>query len=194
MELLGGAATIIGLIYNFKSSRDAKSDREYHDFLNWLEENRYQNIRTQIEGNSELVRGVDGLLHENHDAVMSKLNFIEDSVSSIASGLSGLSTIAHVVRPSAELSEQALRILRNFVESKASFILELKTLGGGGEGYIIADGERRSLGITEPIFVDDDFDALCRLGLIKAGYNSSGSKMLTITRNAHKYVAHMNAK
>ncbi|MFW8632077.1 hypothetical protein [Vibrio natriegens] len=192
MEVLSSLATIIGLIYNFKSGRDAKSDREYHDFLNWLEENRYNNIIKQIEGSDELVRGVESLLRENHDTVLDKLNFIEDAVSCLVSGMSSLSTIAHAIRPNAELSDQAIRILRNFVESQASFILELKTLGGSGEGYMIADGDGRKLGISEPRFVEDDFDSLCALGLLTPDVNSKGSQMYRITRNAVKYVAQLD--
>lgn len=188
MEVLSSLATIVGLIYNFKSGRDAKSDREYHDFLNWLEQNRYNNIIKQIEGSDELVRGVESLLRENHDTVLDKLNFIEDAVSCLVSGMSSLSTIAHAIRPNAELSDQAIRILRNFVESQASFILELKTLGGDGEGYMIADGDGRKLGISEPRFVEDDFDSLCALGLLTPDVNSKGSQMYRITRNAVKYV------
>jgi hypothetical protein len=192
MEVFGSLATIIGLIYNFKSGRDAKSDREYHDFLNWLEENRYKNIIKQIEDNDELVNGVESLLRESHDTVIDKLNFIEDSVSGLVSGISGLNTIAHAVRPSAELSEQAQRMLKDFVESNGSFILELKTLGGDGEGYMIADGDRRQLGINEPRFVEDDFNSLCSLGLLTPDVNSKGSQMYRITRSAVRYVSQLD--
>lgn len=190
MEVFGSLATIIGLIYNFKSGRDTKSDREYHDFLNWLEENRYKSIIQQIEGNDELVNGVESLLRESHDTVIDKLNFIEDSVSGLVSGISGLNTIAHAVRPSAELSEQAQYMLKNFVESQGSFILELKTKDG--DSYMIADGDGRQLGINEPRFVEDDFDSLCSLGLLTPDVNSKGSQMYRITRNAVRYVSQLD--
>mgnify|MGYP000371489036 CR=1 FL=1 len=190
MEVFGSLATIIGLIYNFKSGRDAKSDREYHDFLNWLEENRYKNIIKQIEDNDELVNGVESLLRESHDTVIDKLNFIEDSVSGLVSGISGFNTIAHAVRPSAELSEQAQRMLKNFVESQGSFILELKTKDG--DSYMIADGDGRQLGINEPRFVEDDFNSLCSLGLLTPDVNSKGSQMYRITRSAVRYVSQLD--
>lgn len=190
MEVFGSLATIIGLIYNFKSGRDVKSDREYHDFLNWLEENRYKNIIKQIEDNDELVNGVESLLRESHDTVIDKLNFIEDSVSGLVSGISGLNTIAHAVRPSAELSEQAQYMLKNFVESQGSFILELRTKDG--DSYMIADGDGRQLGINEPRFVEDDFDSLCSLGLLTPDVNSKGSQMYRITRNAVRYVSQLD--
>lgn len=190
MEVFGSLATIIGLIYNFKSGRDAKSDREYHDFLNWLEENRYKNIIKQIEDNDELVNGVESLLRESHDTVIDKLNFIEDSVSGLVSGISGLNTIAHAVRPNAELSEQAQRMLKNFVESQGSFILELKTKNG--DSYKIADGDGRQLGINEPRFVEDDFNSLCSLGLLTPDINSKGSRMYRITRSAVRYVSQLD--
>ncbi|MFA0155731.1 hypothetical protein [Vibrio sp. 10N.261.46.A3] len=190
MEVFGSLATIIGLIYNFKSGRDAKSDREYHDFLNWLEENRYKNIIKQIEDNDELVNGVESLLRESHDTVIDKLNFIEDSVSGLVSGISGLNTIAHAVRPNAELSEQAQHMLKNFVESQGSFILELKTKDG--DSYMIADGDGRQLGINEPRFVEDDFNSLCSLGLLTPDVNSKGSQMYRITRRAVRYVSQLD--
>ena len=190
MEVFGSLATIIGLIYNFKSGRDVKSDREYHDFLNWLEENRYKNIIKQIEDNDELVNGVESLLRESHDTVIDKLNFIEDSVSGLVSGISGLNTIAHAVRPSAELSEQAQYMLKNFVESQGSFILELRTKDG--DSYMIADGDGRQLGINEPRFVEDDFDSLCSLGLLTPDVNSKGSQMYRITRSAVRYVSKLD--
>ncbi|WP_372378325.1 hypothetical protein ACBZ91_04195 [Vibrio natriegens] len=192
MEVFSSLATVIGLIYNFKSDRKSASDDEYQDFLNWLSDKRHKNLIEQINMNHVLGLSIKGLLQQNHDLVLSKLNHLDQSLSQLASGIDGFNEIAKAIKPNADLSEQAITILRNLVESQGSFILESTSLEG--TTYHLYDGDRRSLGITENRYLEDDLGRLCSLGLLMPDYNRSGSRMFRITRNAVKYIAQVDGQ
>ncbi|CAK3522638.1 hypothetical protein [Vibrio cyclitrophicus] len=192
MEVFSSLATVIGLIYNFKSDRKSTSNDEYQEFLNWLADKRHKKLIEELNTNQVLGLSIKGLLQQNHDLVISKLNLLDESLLQLASGIDGIHEIAKAVNPNVELSEQAITILRNLVESQGSFILESKTLSG--TNYRVYDGDRRSLGITEYRFVDDDFDLLCSLSLLTLDFNGSGSRMFRVTRNAVKYIAQVDGQ
>lgn len=192
MEVFSSLATVVGLIYNFKSERKSASDDEYQEFLNWLNDKRHKNLIEELNNNQILGLSIKGLLKQNHDLVLNKLSNLDESLLQLASGIEGLHEIANAINPNAELSEQAITILRNLVESQGSFILESKTLSG--TDCRVYDGDRRSLGITEYRFLDDDFSLLCSLGLLMPDFNSSGSRMFRVTRSAVRYIAQVNER
>ncbi|WP_210457233.1 hypothetical protein [Vibrio crassostreae] len=192
MEVFSSLATVVGLIYNFKSERKSASDDEYQEFLNWLNDKRHKNLIEELNKNQILGLSIKGLLKQNHDLVLNKLSHLDESLLQLASGIEGLHEIANAINPNAELSEQAITILRNLVESQGSFILESKTLSG--TDYRVYDGDRRSLGVTEYRFLDDDFSLLCSLGLLMPDFNSSGSRMFRVTRSAVRYIAQVNER
>ncbi|MFS1987708.1 hypothetical protein BCT96_008675 [Vibrio splendidus] len=192
MEIFSSLATIIGLIYNFKSDRKSVSDDEYQEFVNWLSDKRHKSVIEELHTNQLLGLSIKGLLQQNHDLVLSKLNHLDESLLQLASGIEGFHEIANAINPNAEISDQAMTILRNLVESQGSFILESKTLSG--TDYRVYDGDRRSLGITEYRFVDDDFNLLCSLGLLMLDFNGSGSRMFRVTRSAVKYIAQVDGR
>ncbi|EGQ8136975.1 hypothetical protein MZJ28_001414 [Vibrio parahaemolyticus] len=192
MEVFNSLATVIGLIYNFKSDRKSASDDEYKEFLNWLSDKRHKKLIDELNTNQLLGLSIKGLLQRNHDLVLSKLNHLDESLLQLASGIEGFHDIARAINPNAELSQQAITILRNLVESQGSFILESTTYSG--TTYRVYDGDRRSLGITESRFVDDDFNLLCSLGLLMPDFNSSGSRMFRVTRSAVKYIAQVDGQ
>ncbi|MCD9481562.1 hypothetical protein [Photobacterium phosphoreum] len=190
MEMFSSLATVIGLIYSFKSERKSASNDEYQEFLNWLNEKRHKKLIEELDTNYLLGLSIKGLLQQNHDLVLSKLNHLDESLLQLASGIEGFHDIAKAINPNAELSDQAITILKNLVESQGSFILESKTLSG--TNYRVYDGDGRSLGITEYRFVDDDFNLLCSLELLMPDFNGSGNRMFRITRNAVKYISQVD--
>ena len=192
MEMFSSLATVIGLIYSFKSERKSASNDEYQEFLNWLNEKRHKKLIEELDTNYLLGLSIKGLLQQNHDLVLSKLNHLDESLLQLASGIEGFHDIAKAINPNAELSDQAITILKNLVESQGSFILESKTLSG--TNYRVYDGDGRSLGITEYRFVDDDFNLLCSLELLMPDFNGSGNRMFRITRNAVKYISQVDGQ
>ena len=190
--MFSSLATVIGLIYSFKSERKSASNDEYQEFLNWLNEKRHKKLIEELDTNYLLGLSIKGLLQQNHDLVLSKLNHLDESLLQLASGIEGFHDIAKAINPNAELSDQAITILKNLVESQGSFILESKTLSG--TNYRVYDGDGRSLGITEYRFVDDDFNLLCSLELLMPDFNGSGNRMFRITRNAVKYISQVDGQ
>ena len=80
MEVFSSLATIIGLIYNFKSDRKSASDDEYQEFVNWLSDKRHKSVIEELHTNQLLGLSIKGLLQQNHDLVLSKLNHLDESL------------------------------------------------------------------------------------------------------------------
>lgn len=185
-------ATIVGLLSNFMAEERATSDDEYKEFLAWLHQKRHRALLDEINSNHLLDLSIKGLLSKNHGQVMDALNFLNESVSVIASRISGLREISLAVSPNSELSPQAVSILTQLDSSGGSFFLELRTFDG--TDYEIMDGNGGSIEIHEPRFVDDDLATLSALGLLRPDFNSHGYRIWRITREAAKLVKSGAAK
>jgi len=181
-------ATIISLIASFKSSRDGQSNDEYKEFTKWLIKANHSEIRCLLESNTNITNGVKELLNQNNEVLLEKLTGIDEILASIASNVDGFSQIAKAVRPSSEISSQALSILRQFEDKSASKIIESKAIGSGPK-YFFLDGEGGNLVFDDPRFIEDDFTTLGNLGLLRQDSNSQGYKLFIITRNGSKLVA-----
>ena len=178
-------ATIVGLVSNFKAGRQASSDDEYMDFLEWLSEKRHDEIIQSINSNPSLSSAIEGLLNQSHQQVMEKLAALDNSLLELASRLQGFQQISHAIAPGTEMSEQALSILQQLEESGGSVFIELKFLGGSMFQVMDASAQ---LQIDEPRFVDDDLKKLCELGLLLSDQNKKGERLFRITRASVKYV------
>ncbi|EOW9192493.1 hypothetical protein [Vibrio cholerae] len=186
MEVLGSLATIVGLICNFKSERRASSDDEYKAFVEWLDTKRHKSIIDEINSNHLLGLSIKSLLNQNHDVVVKKLSALDTSIIQLASQIDGLKEVANAIAPNIELSDQAVSILRQLVDSQGSCFIELKMLGG--TIYQMMDGNSGSVDYDEPRFIDDDLNQLCQLGLLNLNYNSSGDRLFRITRATARYI------
>lgn len=85
-----------------------------------------------------------------------------------------------------ELSEQAILILRQFVESGGAdlFYMDL----GGGE-FVLQIDNLAQVGVTDPRFIQDDLNQLVNLRLLTVQYNSNGDPYYGITRSAARFIA-----
>lgn len=179
-------ATIVGLICNFKSERSLSDKTEYHDFVNWLEEKRHENIIDLVKANNQLSNGIQSFLREDNKLIMSKLNALGDIMSTLSARIEGLSEIAAAVNPGHEISDQCLRILRQLNESESSRFIEIKIRGQSL--FQIMDGKGGNIDYEEPRFIEDDLLTLQELGMLRLDYGSKGSRIFYITRRAVEFL------
>src|SRR5690606_25149383 len=163
-------ATILGLVGNFSAGRRNEAAASYEEFMEWLIKSNHAEVVDLISQNATTIIGVKALLSVTRQEMGDRLNQIDASLARIASGFEELRPLALAVYPQSELSEQALSVLSQLVDSGASKMLALSYLEGFGLQYI--DGDGGALSCSEPRFIDDDPASLVDLGLLRLEHNS----------------------
>ena len=193
MDPLTGAltfSTIVGLLSNFKGER---SSREMGEFIHWLKEKHHNDVVDQLEGNQALLGEVAGLLSTNHGELVSRLNELDRIMSSVAARIDGFTGVAVAVYPEEELSEQAVSVLRQLVESGAKYFLHLPEMNGGEpDGYHLFEGAHGQIKYSEPRFMEDDLLTLVSYGLLNHEYTNQGNSKYSVTRAAVGYIEAMH--
>jgi hypothetical protein len=179
-------ATVVGLIGQFKSSKDGAKSQDFNEFMTFLIENGHSEIRSLIEASHTTTIGIKAVLGQHASQVNEALLKIDTALAAFASTLDGFADIGSGLRPETVLSSQALDILRQFENAKASTALERKHRGhtllymlDGNSGYIAAD---------EVQFLEDDLMRLTELGLLRPDSNQSGERLFRYTRAASSLV------
>jgi hypothetical protein len=183
VSLAGSFATIVGLVGLFKQERRADKDQGKDAFLNWLTEHNHREIKELIIHSRDLSTGIETALRENHEIILAKLNDIDEILASLFSHIQGISGISIALHPNAELSDQAVSILRQLVDSTATEFIEHRR----GDGFITLHlNPGGQIETTQPRFLHNDLDALVQLNLLTLRIGSKGSRIFGITRNAEK--------
>lgn len=178
-------ATIVGLICNYRSERRASAQDDYHEFLQWINKQRHQELIDELNSNSSLVSGVKILLADNHDQIMAKLKALESSMAAVSSHINGLKEISLALAPNQGLSDQAYSIINQLDESGGSHFMELNNLAAHTPSYQIMDGNgNKAIEIEDTRFIDDDLNQLCNLGLLIPDETREGNRIFRITRTA----------
>lgn len=175
-------ATIMGLITNFKGEKRASENDDYQVFLQWLDETRQNLILDEINENRDLAKSIKNLLEQNNETLLEKLDQINSVVYKIASGINDFKDLAKAVSSSAGVSDQAISILTQLMDSDGSFFVESKMRGL--TLLHILDGNSGMIQIDESRFVEADLQVLTDLKLLILDYTSKGSRKWTITREA----------
>jgi hypothetical protein len=175
-------ATIVGLLFSFQSGRESV---KLQDFLEWMNQRHHKDLVRLIEQNNDLKSGLTVLMNRNHNEVMSQLSQLNDLMMSVSNQIEGLDTVAKVFQKNEGLSEQAIDVLRQFVNSSGDSIVVSKTIGDDKPYQI--DGARL-IDFEEPRFIEDDFDNLVENGLIKSEIDGSGYQWYKITRKAIRFI------
>ncbi len=189
MEVFSSMAAIVGLLSNFKSERRATSDDEYKEFVEWLDNKRHKKLIEEINSNHLLGLGIKSLLNDNHEVVVRKLSALDDSLVTLASQIDGFKDIASAISRNNELSDQAVSILKQLVDSGGRAILEMKMRGFSIFQVIGASG---GIEYDEPRFLDDDLKQLCKLELLIPSTNKDNQRVFTLTRFAIRYMEQLN--
>ena len=179
-------ATVVGLIAEFKSERKESSDDEYKVFIDWLTQKRHLSVVKRLTENKEMALSIQELLNQNHTEVVARLEGMDQILRGIASRLPSFSGLVTSVSTEHKISDQSLSIITQFVESEASFLIELTI--SGDVSLIVGDGKGGAISIEDQRFLHDDMSKLYELDFLKADRNGQGSRVWRITRSAEDFV------
>ena len=182
ITLANSFATIVGLLVSFQSIRD---EANISDFLEWLRENNNANTANIIENDIELQRQLSAFISQNHDEVMSQLSTLNNLMISIASRINGLSGLASSFENNNGLSDQAISVLRQFVNSNSKSIYRFETIDGEVHYLLMSDG---NIKYDDDRFIDADVQSLVDSKLITKKSLSSNEYSYGITRQAVAFV------
>ena len=180
-------ATIVGLIFNFQSGREGKADLE--ELKNWMNENNYGYMIEIIDNNESLQKDLNAFLEQNHNQIMSQLSTMNKLMVTVASRLEGdgIGSIASSFLPNEGLSNQAVDVLRQFVESDSARMIHIQTWNFEGLDNIYSL-DNGGVEYSEPRFIEDDVDSLVDAGLITKTLGKNGGFIYKITRQAVQFI------
>lgn len=183
----GAFATLIGLVCNFKAERSSGS---LDAFIVWLQEKHHDDVAAAIQRDANLVESLRALFATNHAELMDRIGRLDEAMSAVAAHVGTFSSVARSLRPNLALSDQAVSILRQLVEAQAKEIWEMKKFTGEPDEYLLMGGIGNGpLKYDEPLFIDDDFQTLCALGLLQPKVSLKGDRFFGVTRAAVAFVA-----
>lgn len=178
ITLAGSFATIVGLLVSFQSIKDKAN---ISDFLEWLRENNNANTANIIENDIELQQQLSIFISQNHDEVMAQLSTLNNLMVSIASRMDGLSGLASKFENNNGLSDQAISVLRQFVNSESQSIL-VQRFRGDIKLYLLDKGGQ--LDFEDHRLIEDDFRLLSEYQLVISRITDKGTQKYEITRKA----------
>ncbi|MBN1665170.1 MAG: hypothetical protein JW943_16360 [Deltaproteobacteria bacterium] len=188
LTIVSSFATIVGLLSNYKSERRNMNEDEYTGFIEWLNEKRHDELVGYIENNQNLSISIKALLNQQNDVILAQFKKLDDMLLILASQLDGFSSIAKAVQADPIISDQALLIVKQLVESQASCFMEHKVMTGGLNEYIILGGKSVCIKYDEPQFMEDDLNRLVELGLLRIDLGGKDRKFF-ITRAGLRLVS-----
>lgn len=185
LSLASSFASIVGLIGMFKQERKEKGAADKNDFLQWLESHNFEEYAKMISSSSEALREIDKVLSDNHEVIVSKLQKIDNILSTLAKNMDLLGGLAESMYHSPSISDQAIDILRQLVYSTSSDFMKFK-LGPDTVALNLMQGGH--IAFKERRFIDDDLDTLVNCRLLRLSYGSQGSEIYSITRDAAMFI------
>jgi len=180
-------AELVGLFSDFLGKRKEASNDDYQKFLEWLSNNRHEEIRALLEQNQATVISIKAILNHQSAIVLERLKNIDNRLGNILSADSLFSPLVQAIAPLNSLSEQAINILRQFENVEASTVLEQNYMSNE-TAYIFMDGQGGELEYSDVRFIEDDFSVLVELGLLRLEFGKNGGKLYKFTREASKLV------
>lgn len=184
MDPLTSFVTIVGLLASFQSGRDGKKDLE--SFKQWLSANNHDNMISIINSNRELQQGLMLFMNQNHEQVMSQLFTINDLLTKVSSNIEGLGLVAASLDAKNGLSDQAIDVLRQFVNSGGAEMLRSRTIGGHKPvHYTLVNGDTD---YEEIRFIEADIDSLVEAKLITLTHSRNNTAIYKITRQAVTFI------
>jgi len=187
--LASSFASIVGLICNYMSEHRASSGVKFEDFLSWLEEKHHSAIRELIISNQQLTTGLEHIFRQGNESIMNKLDTLDKTLATVAAHFDGFREIASLSRQD-KLSDQAIKILKQFYESEGTSLLEIKFRGY--TSFQVLDGQGGMIEIHEERFLDDDLSNLCELGFFLPNVNKQGHRVFRLTRQAALFISQLN--
>jgi hypothetical protein len=177
-------ATIIGLISNFRQEKGAGEALNHQKFIEWLEYHRHEEIKNLICNTAALRGEVDNLLRADHAVIIEKLDAVSATLATLMSQVTEFRGLALTMMPGAELSDQAIEVLRQLVNSDSQYIIYMDF----DAGCVLQLQKGDQVGFTEPRFLKDDLDKLVGLGLLSPEFTDQHTTLFHVTRNAVRLI------
>ena len=177
-------ATIVSLLSNFKQERKDQKDLQTRDFVTYLAQHSFDDLKEFIVRSSELPTEIDKLLKEDTELILNKLNEMDRILASLLSQSSETKGLAHILRPESEISDQAINILSQLNDSGLEQFIMIRHLGG--IALLMPGGHE--IEVTEERFLEDDLNVLANLGLLIPRTTKDGDMAFAITRQGIKYL------
>ena len=112
-------ATIVGLICNWRQERGGVAQDRFQDFITWLSQHHFNELRDRIMASQTLQQELGELLRLDISLLNSKLDTIVTAISSVADRIESLDRVSRAFHSSTEaLSDQAAYILKVFDQSR----------------------------------------------------------------------------
>lgn len=180
-------ATILGLIGQFASGRETREQKDYDQFLAFLSDQNQHELKDLIDRNYSTSTSIKAILNTSHDEIIGRLKELDVALASYSRVISGFSGLAgSFVAQDRLLSDQALDILKQFFESGASSVLEIKAPDGTGLYFL--DGNKNNIKFSDSRFLEDDLKLLVELRLLRQEFNRKGESIYVLTRAASSLI------
>jgi hypothetical protein len=179
-------AEIVGLLCHYRQEKGHREALDHQKFIEWLEYHRHEEIKNLIVNTAALRTEIDNLLRSDHAVMIDKLNQIQDILLKLLGRTEEFKGLALAVAPNAQLSDQAVSILKQFVQSgdKTFIATGLRSNSPSITGY----NRPLRIKVTQPRFIEDDLIQLVRLQLLTEKPLSQGNADYGITRNAVRVI------
>jgi hypothetical protein len=181
MDPLTALATITQLIGLFVQERRGAGDLRKQMFLDWLANHRHDELKELICNTHHLSEQVDTLLRTDHQTILQEIGAANSTLAQVMSRLDALAPITHLLVPSAELSDFAIKALCAFEESQPTNLITLP------DGRGVQFDNLGAIECDEPRFLADDMDALEACGFIRVYAHHEGYSVYELTRAGARY-------
>ncbi|MEQ1748205.1 MAG: hypothetical protein ABL974_02200 [Prosthecobacter sp.] len=180
----------MGLLCNWKQERGTVAQDRFQNFMTWLEQHHFNELRDKIQSSEALARDLNQLLREDNEVLGAKLDVISTGISSLARRIDSLRVVAESFdSPRSILSDQAVELLRYFDHTGAPRMVvfdpdsnrshHIKFLPKGGVCKV-----------ADVRFMEADLARLTQFDFIRqVDSNSSGQPIYAITREGAAFAA-----
>jgi hypothetical protein len=188
--MIAEITTLLGLFAQFMQEKANVKALKHQEFIEWLRYHQHEEVKNLIINNAALATEIDTLLRSDHAKMLQKLDQIGDILGKFLSRVDQFRGLTLAVAPNTNLSEQAISILRQFVESGES---RLDYCDHGERQFTLEFDNGTKVEVTDPRFIGDDLNQLVALQVLTAELNSRGG-FYVITRNAIRFMEAVDGK
>lgn len=181
---------LMSMLGMFIQEKRHQKNLNHQEFLDWLDNHRFEELKKIILATHGIEREIDTLLKAQQSEVLNELAVISRTVSKIASGMEILGAVSQIVSPKVSLSQQALDLLDLLSQKAAScplmHIMMEATTQGRVPSILMNSTQYK---VIHPQFLREDLAELQHAGFIMAHeYTHGGEPMYGITRHGAEYV------
>jgi hypothetical protein len=185
MDPLSGSltfATIVQLVGLFRQERRDQKTLTFEEFTEWLEGFFKSHLE---ESSTEIKEAIDLALHADRDVLLNKMSQVEKVVLYIYARMDEFSNVVQAFDPGRGLSDQAVTIVQEFVNSNARGLAKK----GYDQDSILMLLPGGQIKVSEQRLLNDDLETLCELGFLRIqNIGQYGDVFYDLTRHGVEFV------